>query len=246
MGMFDKGPSGDDLIKAQTKANQQAAGMSAVDQYSPWGSTTFTRGRNGVPTSQRISLTPGMQGLFDTQMGLAGTLGGKASQLARGLSTDPFSIDDVGTGDQISQTMFNQGLGLLQPEMDRQRNLLRTEMSERGIPMGSEIDSTRWGDYDRNVGQSLNDLSMRSILAGGQEQDRLIRNKLMERNQGMNEIAAMMGGSPQMPMPGFQQTQGVQPVDAISAMMAGQQGQNSMKSGLGSMAGAAIKTMPYW
>lgn len=241
MGMFDKGPSGKDLIKAQTQANQQAAGQSAVDQYSPWGSTTFTRGRNGVPTSQRISLTPGMQGLFDTQMGLAGTLGGKASQMARQLPTDPFDMSSIGDGSQISETMFNQGLGLMQPEMDRQFNMLNTELTNRGLPINSQISSDRWGDYQRGVGQQLNDLSMRSVLAGGQEQDRLLRNALGVRNNNLNEIGTMTGASPQMPMPGFQQTQGVQPVDAMGAMMAGQQGQNQLKSGIGSLAGAGMK-----
>lgn len=245
MGMFDKGPSGDDLMKAQSQANRQAAALSAVDQYSPWGSTTFTRGKGGAPTAQRINLSPEMQGLFDTQMGLAGTLGTKATSMANQLSGDPFDISQIGSGDEVRDALYKQGLALMQPEMDRQRNLLRTEMSERGMPMTSEISLDRWGNYDRNVGQQLNDLSMRSILAGGQEQDRLLRNALGIRNNNLNEIQAMMGASPQMPMPSFQQTGQVQPVDAIGAMMAGQQGMNNLKSGLGSLAGAGIKVAPF-
>lgn len=240
MGLFDKGPSANDLMKAQSKANQEAAGLSAVDQYSPWGSTTFTRNRKGAPTSQSIKLSPEMQRLFDTQMGISNTLGANARTLAGQLPTTAFSLDDVGTGDEIARATYDQGLALMQPEMDRQRNLLRTEMSERGLPITSEISLDRWGDYDRNVGQQLNDLTMRSILAGGQEQDRLIRNKLTERNQGLNEIQSMMGASPSMPMPGFQQTGQVGPVDAMGAMQMGQQNQNSMKSGLGSLAQTAM------
>lgn len=240
MGLFDKGPDANDLMKAQSKANQEAAGLSAVDQYSPWGSTTFTRNKKGAPTSQSIKLSPEMQRLFDTQMGISNTLGANARTLAGQLPTNAFSLDDVGTGDEIARATYGRGLAMMQPEMDRQRNLLRTEMSERGLPITSEISLDRWGDYDRNVGQQLNDLTMRSVLAGSQEQDRLIRNKLTERNQGLNEIQSMMGASPSMPMPGFQQTGQVAPVDAMGAMQLGQQNQNSMKSGLGSLAQTAM------
>ena len=71
---------------AQAEANRDSAvatlDLSAVDQYAPWGSTTFKRvfdkkyGQK-VPRAQVITLSPAQQRLYNTQTQIANRLGDK-------------------------------------------------------------------------------------------------------------------------------------------------------------------------
>lgn len=240
MGIFSKGPSASDMIQAQDKSNQKAQKLNAINQYSPWGSTEFQR-KNGKVRSQTITLAPELMNLFQTQGNVANRLGRKASRMAQQLDSKLFDVQsDVGGSDQVRKAYYDQGLAQLQPEMDRQRNLMETQLSERGLPFGSQIGNTERDRYQTGVSNSLADLTQRATLAGGAEQDRLIRNAIAERNQGYNEIANMLGSSPQMPMPGFQQLGQIAPTNVANAYQMANQNQQGAKGGLGSLIGSGM------
>jgi hypothetical protein len=242
MGLFSKGPSAGDIARAQGSANKQAATesarLSAVDQFSPFGSTTFTRRPDGTPASQTISLSPELQRTLDAQFGTAGLAAEAGQNLAGQLPTEAFSLNDVGSGGDVRDAYYQEGLSLLQPEMDRQRSLMDIKFSERGIPIGSEIYNDETNRYETQRDQSLGSLARNAILAGGAEQDRLIRNALTERTQGINEIAALTQGAPALPTPSFAATPGVnvQPANIGQAYQIANSAQQGAKGGLGSLA----------
>lgn len=245
MGLFSKGPSASQMISAQTAANKEAATesarLSAVDQFSPFGSTTFQRREDGTPSSQTISVSPEIQRVLDAQFGTAGLAAETGANLAGQLPQNAFSINDVGTGQDVRDAYYQEGLSLLQPEMDRQRSLLDIRLSERGLPVGSEIYSDEMNRQQRTNDQSLASLARNAILAGGAEQDRLIRNALTERTQGINEISALTQGAPALPTPSFAATPGVnvQPANVAQAYQVANQQNQGLKSGLGSLAQGA-------
>lgn len=245
MGLFSKGPSAKEITAAQTAANTQAATqsarLSAVDQFSPFGSTTFQRRRDGTPMSQTVSLNPELQRVMNAQFGTAGLAAETGMNLAGQLPQNAFSLNDVGTGQDVRDAYYQEGLSLLQPEMDRQRSLLDIRLSERGLPVGSEIYGDEMNRYQRQNDQSLGSLARNAILAGGAEQDRLIRNKLTERTQGINEISALTQGAPALPTPSFAPTSAVniQPANVAQAYQMQAQNQQGLKGGLGSLAQGA-------
>ena len=86
-------------IAAQSAANREAiresARISSIDQFTPTGSVTFTRDRDGIPTSQTVSATPGGQQFIDTTQALGNTLADAATTQAGFLPTDQFNLDGV-------------------------------------------------------------------------------------------------------------------------------------------------------
>lgn len=84
---------------AQSQANKDAvresAKVNAVDQYGPWGSTTYQRNPDGTPASQTVNLTPQGDRILDGQMGIAEQLTGKAGELVGQIPTGPMDISHL-------------------------------------------------------------------------------------------------------------------------------------------------------
>lgn len=81
--------------QANTAATRESAKLNAVDQYGPYGSTTYQRAADGVPVSQTVSLAPGVQGAFDNQVAIANQLTGKAGQLVNQIPTGPMDVSGL-------------------------------------------------------------------------------------------------------------------------------------------------------
>ncbi|WP_185982655.1 tail fiber domain-containing protein [Aureimonas mangrovi] len=94
-----KAPDPVATANAQAQANAQAvresARVNAVDQYGPWGSTTYQRNRDGTPASQTVTLTPQGDRIHSGQMGIAEQLTGKAGQLVGQIPTGPMDISGL-------------------------------------------------------------------------------------------------------------------------------------------------------
>ncbi|WP_062235877.1 tail fiber domain-containing protein [Aureimonas sp. N4] len=99
-------------IAAQSAANKDAvresAKANAVDQYSPWGSTTYQKNAEGMPTSQTISLSDQGQRIYNGQQNIAEGLTQKAGELAGRIPTGPMDVSNlparvtaVGSGPQM-------------------------------------------------------------------------------------------------------------------------------------------------
>lgn len=75
-----------------SQAAKDAAKLNAVDQYSPYGSTTFQRNPDGTPKSQTVNLSPEVQGWLNSQFGASTGLNNAAQAQIANLPTDRFQL----------------------------------------------------------------------------------------------------------------------------------------------------------
>lgn len=220
--------------------------MNAVDQFAPWGSTTYTYREggefDGTPESQTINLSPQQQQLFDTQSRIANSVGLSAEGLSYGLPNQPFSLGDVPSGLPVGQALYDRRLSQLQPQLDEIENQNLTMLSDRGIPIGSEVWNLERDRVGRARDEAYSNLARDSILATGQEEDRQLQRKLVERTQGINEIAAALQGSPALPAPSFiaQPNYNIAPPDIQSAVYNSAAMNNQASANAGASMGSAI------
>lgn len=210
-----KAPAAPDPVataNAQSTANAEAARlqmkMNMVNQYTPYGSTTYTPIGDDRYRSD-VSLTPLGQQAFDSeqridaatnrlaedQLGRIGAAVSKPMDFSGlpSLTTD-FSADRQRTTDAI--------IARNQPQMDHDRDRLANQLANQGLVPGSEAYNTAMDSLTRNQ----NDFRLAADQAGGQEQSRLyglnadarsrgIAEMLQTRSQPINELAALLGTS---------------------------------------------------
>lgn len=208
------------------------------------GTVTDANGKPvSVPRYERIvSLSPEQQQLYDLQNKMQTNLGNLGVQqsgrlqglLGENLTTE--GIQDWEKGrtpttydpnayatqrDQVTQTLLDRYNKQQAPEKAKQE----ASLAARGLAPGS----ANWGSVQDQQGRADADAGMAAILAGGQEQSRLLgeeragyqqeqdywnflnnlrggqlQEKQTVRNAPINEISALMSGS-QVSVPQFQQ-----------------------------------------
>lgn len=231
---------------------------------SPYGNVSYDTNEDTIdgevvrrPT-QRVSLSPSQQRQHDLQGQISEALNtaglGLAERMpstelrapqgpARAQSIDfsgvdrPQSIDAFqGDRQRVEDAVYNRGLRLLRPELDRQERGLRERLVQTGNPLGSEAYNTEFNRFDQGRNGLLQDLADEAVAAGGSEQNRLFdignilrgqqfedimrphetneslrRNQLNEdqtlRNQQINELAALLQGREAISAPQAQYNQ---------------------------------------
>jgi hypothetical protein len=237
--------------EAQTASNRETAITNAtlnrINQYSPWGSTTYNitgYDENGVPRyEQNSSLSPQTQGLFDSYMNMSQGLGGMGNaqlgQLREQYST-PFNLEE-GLGRQ----QFDMQRQLLDPVWDRNRASAENRLIQRGFNIGSE-------GYTRGMGDVADNQNRAYLQAMLGSRDQAMREALTNRSTPLNEFNAMRTGT-QVGMPQQAAVPGVNQANtdvagitmaAHNANMANYNAQNAnnnaMMSGLFGMGSAAM------
>lgn len=231
---------------ANTNAVKTAAKISAVDQNAPWGSTTYTRDAEGVPTEQKITLGAPEQTNYDTTINTKNQLAANAGTLAGGLPTTPFTMPDQARADTVQNTLYNRKMAMLQPQFDEANNSVKTTLAERGIPIGSEIYNREMDRASRNQNEAMTAAAQDATLAGGQESDRLLNQAITLRGQPYNELSALLSGAAGVQMPQFQASpafnvQAPNVSDLVyKSAQANQQGSNSLLNGLFGLGAAAM------
>jgi hypothetical protein len=182
---------------AQTQSNvataQTQSALNAVDQYNPFGGTTFLRDQNGDPYGQISELTPAMNWLLGNQEGIAGGLQGTAGNLIDHLPTGPINAPGV---NDVGQAAFMQQMGMLQPMFNLQTQGMEQMLTDRGIPVGSET----WN----NAMQGLETPQMNAMLtaanagqvAGAQEQNTLFGQAQAQQKLPYDELASVLQMNP--------------------------------------------------
>lgn len=218
--------------QAQAAANKEAVRESAlvnqINEVSPYGNLTYT-GEIGSPDRTRtLTLTPDAQAQLEQQQSLASALTNFGNTTlvpqVQGAFTSPLSFDGLQalpTSDDLNsaattveQATFNRGLGLLQPEFDRQEDRLLSRLASQGIPQGTEAFNDAYQQYTSPRDQALENLALSAVTAGRSEQSRLaglaqglrqqgISETLTQRSQPINELAALLQGSPAIQNPQF-------------------------------------------
>ncbi len=150
------------------------------------GSYSFTDPYTGqtydIPTfTATTSLSPEMQGLFDTSIGNQTTMGNMATdmlggwqpttvtapqyQTSAGLDTSFGSNDYSADRNEYEAAMMAR----MQPGLDASQTALDASLANQGIGYGAEA----FGDAQLVQSQAENDAAMAAILGAGQEQQRM-------------------------------------------------------------------------
>lgn len=187
------------------------------------------------------SLSETGQQAFDAgeraQASLTGAAENQAADLnsyfsSNGIPSAP-QFERMGAGDYSAdrQRVEDAIMSRMQPQIDRDRESLDTRLANQGITLGSEAYNREMERFDRGV----NDARLSAVMAGGQEQNRLVglerdragfNNTVSEaelasefnrRNQGINEVNSMLGGMqiPNFPVP---QPAGIPTMDVAGMM----------------------------
>jgi len=98
--------------------------------------------------------------------------------------------DFEATRRQVTQSVFDRQLGLLQPEFTRQRESLEQNLADRGLPIGGEAYNSAIDRLERQQGEQQQRLAQSADLAGGQEAQRLFNQASTARGQLFREAAA--------------------------------------------------------
>lgn len=166
------------------KAAQDNLRMNAMDRTGPFGSSTFTRDAKGNPTGISTQLSPDIQG---SASNITGNLQSQTGLLPSG-AFNP-NVD----GSAIRSAIQDNAMLAAQPEWARQDKLNQITMAERGIPIGSEIDTDLSNRTSEQRNQFLRGVANDSFLAGAQEEQRQFGNELTKYQLPYQTAANSLG-----------------------------------------------------
>ncbi|WP_337729558.1 tail fiber domain-containing protein [Agrobacterium pusense] len=209
-----KAPSAPDPAKtaaAQTGTNVTTALANAqlgnVNQHGPDGSVTYRQNGGASftdPTSgatywipqyeQYTTLSPQQQAIKaqnDAASQNLGTIANEQTAFLRDYLNKPVNLNNEATEARLMEL----GRKRLDPIIRQRDEDLRTRLANQGIKAGSDA-------YSRELGtaRQANNDAYTSLLLNGRQQ--AVQEALTQRNQPLNEIAALMSGS-QVQMPTF-------------------------------------------
>lgn len=227
---------------AQTQSNVQTATANAalnrVDQYTPYGSSTYDiTGTNpdGTPNySQTISLSPGEQNLFNMQQQGQQTLGQTALGALGNVQntySQPFSTNGLPqvTGQvagqqnqgaaiqQAQNAAYQQQTQYLDPQFAQSQDTLNTQLANEGLQTGDKGYDNAQQMFGLGKQQAYQSAQNAAVQAGDQEQNTLY-------GQGLSSANLQNSASAQA----LSQALGLynQPLNQYNALMTGAQVQN--------------------
>ena len=196
------------VSEAQTQSNKDTALFNAelnrVNQQNPFGASSWSHTGDDPSTgwSQSTTLSPQLQALFDSQVGsqqgISDAIGGAVGRLPT-VAFDPSGID---VGD-IRQRSFDSQMAMLNPEFEKGFKQLEGRMSDRGLPIGSEIWNDQQGEFNRAKDTSMLGAARTADLDASNEFQRQYGNKLNEYNMPYDALGKLMGNSSAVGAPQF-------------------------------------------
>lgn len=198
------------------------AQLNSVNQVTPDGSLTYSQNGTWADGTPRLTATtalnPTQQQSYDQQQQLdLGTNTLANQQLGRisdAVST-PFSYagmpaaptaSDAGR-QQVIDALYGESTKRLDPQFQQSEEALRTRLANQGInDPNSDAYKTAMQDFNFSKNDAYGSARNSAIAAGGDEQtrefglqgterDRAINESLQQRNQPLNEAAALLGTS---------------------------------------------------
>jgi hypothetical protein len=194
-------------MNQNTATTQQLLNM--TNQVTPDGSLTYSQtgtnsfvGADGktysVPQfTATTTLSPEQQAIYDLNNKSKTNLAGAGVTASNKINDILGSNVDL-SNDAVEDRLFQLGTARLTPQFERDDQAMRAQLMNSGIRPGSEAWNTEMTRLSQNKNDALNSL----LLSGHQT---AVSDILTERNQPLNEIAAMMSGS-QVSQPNFTST----------------------------------------
>jgi hypothetical protein len=208
----------------QASFNKEAAlqqrALNMVDQYTPQGSTVYeATGETieGIPQYKVTqSFSPEQQQLYDATTRLQqqyGDIGEAQLGAVEGTLSSPFTLDGLGPApefnDAYRQQQTENMMVRLEPQFDERRSALETQLVNQGFTPGTAAYDRQMDEYNRAYNDALIAADIQSTNIAAQQyglettaRDREINELLMQRQQPLSELSALMTGS-QPTMPGF-------------------------------------------
>lgn len=206
-----KPPDPHKVSAAQTQSNKETAEYNAalnrINQSSPFGSISYSQSgtdpTTGAPLyTQNTQLSPQMQSLLDSQMGAQQGISSAITGAIGNLPSEAFDPSGINT-DKIRDASYSMRLAQMQPQWDDEGRALEGRLSDRGIPIGSEIWNTENTRFDQAKNDSLAQISRQSELDAANEYQRQFSNAMTEYNMPLNYLTALMGNSQGVQNPTF-------------------------------------------
>lgn len=248
--------------------------LNNTQQVTPYGTSSFEEigTSRGTPQfRQTISLSPAQQRILDLQQQLSQSTYGLGNQQLGNIAqtvSQPLNFDGAtplpGQGDfaaerqRVEDALYDRATSRLDPRFETERRRMETDLVNRGFTPGTEAYDRALDSYNRSRNDAYQQARNAAIGAAGAEQSRLysqalsgrqqgIQETLTQRNQPINELAALLGTSPGVQMPSFSQPAqtGIAPTDVVGPINMAYQGelnaynqqQNARNSAMGGLFG---------
>lgn len=241
---------------AQAAANKETAiaqaQLNMINQTDPFGNTLVFNQRGttaeGTPQYEAIqTLSPEQKALADKAMGIYGqgldTATNLFGQLQGTLGSAAPQYDETYRQQQLANILQRS-----QPQMDKDRAALETQLANQGITLGSQAYNDAMGLFN----QRSNDLNLAADIQAGNEARAAYQTLLGGRASGINELTGLAGMG-QVQTPSFAQTPqtGIANTDVIgptnlayqgqlAGWQAGQNRSNALMGGLSGLGGSAL------
>lgn len=210
--MGQSAPKAPDPVKvsaAEAKASKEVAQYNAdlnrIGQSSPFGSISYTQSgtsASGAPIyQQNTTLSPELQSLLNSQIGSQQGISDAISGAIGRLPSDPFNPNI--NVDGVRDRSFQSQMALLNPEFEKGFRDLEGRMSDRGLPVGSEIWNNQLGEFNRAKDSSMLGAARQADLDASNEFQRQYGNALNEYNLPLQQLSALMGNSQAVQNPSF-------------------------------------------
>lgn len=200
MGSKGKAPKTPDYVgqaQAQAQGSLEAARVAAaanrVSQYTPYGNLIYSRTPGGGPDDwqSQVTLSDTGQKLLDqanqTSLGL-GELQNSALDRVTNAYSKPYDYSSVG---DIQKQAEGAITSRLDPMWEQRQGGLENQLLNQGITRGSEA----WSNAMRDFNSGRNDAYQQAVLAGINTMPQTQAMATALRNQPLNELNAIRGGS---------------------------------------------------
>lgn len=219
-------PDPAEVAKAQAGANKEAVQESArvnqINEVSPFGTRTYSGDIGSPGRTVTTSLNATDQATLDQQRQLASQLTGQAQNRAGQITNDKFTLDGISalptdfSADRakVEDALYSRAASRLDPQFQQSSHDLEVKLANQGIPVGSEAWQREMDNFSRAKNDAYAGARNDAIGMGGAEEARSfgmaqagrqqgISDRLLERQQPMNELAAYLQGAPALNAPNF-------------------------------------------
>jgi len=189
--------------QSNIKAAQLATAANRVNQYTPYGSLTYSQEGTdpyGNPMwAARQSLSPDQQELYNMDMATSkglGQLQEKGLGYVSGMLDQPFDTSKlVSTGMDPSQSYQDAYMQRLAPQLSQSREQLDQQLANQGIKLGSEA----YNRAKQLQAQKENDILLGATTqgfgVGQQARQQGFQELAYQRNEPINTLNAVRSGS---------------------------------------------------
>lgn len=184
-----KAPDAAQTAATQAQYNDASAqkniNMNSLNRTGPGGSSTFQKDANGNVTGLSNALSPELQPGWDAGAGAASTSMGL-------LPTTGINFDTT-SAPAIAQQNYDAYGAMTAPQRAQAQKSMDTMLSDRGLPLGSEIDNDVRGNFTRNNAIADTNAAAQAWNAAPGMQSQITNNQITQHNAPITQASGELG-----------------------------------------------------